>query len=108
LSIRTARLAGIGVVSLIVAVGAAYVLLPIVAWGFVRALSLTLNGSVWLAAAIGSGADAWTIVRTIANAAAGTLTTPQASGAIALLVVVGALALYGLQRLLGSQEDSSR
>ena len=36
------------------------------------------------------------------------LTTPQASGAIALLVVVGALALYGLQRLLGSQEDSSR
>jgi hypothetical protein len=96
------------VVSLIVAVGAAYVLLPIVAWGFVRALSLTLNGSVWLAAAIGSGADTWTIVSTVADAAADSLTTPQASGAIALMVVVGALALYGLQRLLGSGEDSSR
>ena len=94
--------------SLVVAVGAAYVLLPVAAWAVVRALTLTLNGSVWLAAAIGSGADGWTIVRTVGNAAAETLVTPQASGAIAALVVVGALALFGLQRLLGSEEDSSR
>jgi hypothetical protein len=92
----------------VVAIGAGYVLLPIVAWGFVRALTLTLNGSVWLAAAIGSGADAWTIVKTVGNAAANAMATPQASGGIAALVVVGALALFGLQRLLGSEEDSSR
>lgn len=95
-------------VSLVVAIGAAYVLLPIVAWVFVRALTLTLNGSVWLAAAIGSGADAWTIVTTIGTAAGNAMSTPQASGGIAALVVVGALALFGLQRLLGSEEDSSR
>ena len=88
--------------------GAAYVLLPILAWALVRALTLTLNGSVWLAAAIGSGADGWTIVRTVGNAAAETLVTPLASGAIAALIVVSALALFGLQRLLGSEEDSSR
>ena len=91
-----------------VAIGAAYVVLPIAAWAFVHALTATLNGSVWLAAAIGSGADAWTIVRTVGNAAADTMATPQASGGIAVLVVVGALALFGLQRLLGSGEDSSR
>ena len=95
-------------VSVVVTVGTAYVLLPVAAWALVRALTLTLNGSVWLAAAIGSGADGWTIVKTVANAAAGTLTTPQASGGIAALVIVGALALFGLQRLLGSEEDGSR
>ena len=87
-------------------VATAYLLLPIAAWGFVRALTLTLNGCVWLAASISSGADGWTIVRTIAKAAAGAFTTPQVSLAILALVVVGALALFGLQRLLGSEEDS--
>ena len=95
-------------ISLIVAVATAYVLLPLAAWAVVRVMTLTLNGSVWLAAAIGSGADTWTIVRTVANAAAGALTTPQASAGIAVLVVLGALALVGIQRLLGSEEDSSR
>ena len=95
-------------VSLVMAVATAYVLLPLAAWAFVRALTLTLNGSVWLAAAIGSGADGWTIVRTVANAAVAALTTPYASAGIAVLVVLGALALFGLQRLLGSEEDPSR
>jgi hypothetical protein len=61
-----------------------------------------------MAASISSGADGWTIVTTIARATAGTLATPQAFGAIAALVAVGAVALFGLQRLLGSEEDSSR
>ena len=89
-------------------VAAAYLVLPIAAWAFVRALTSTLNGSIWLAASISSGSDAWTILGTVGRAAAGTLGTPQASGIIALLVVVGALALFGLQRLLGSEEESSR
>ena len=108
MAIRTARLAGIGIVSVVATIEAAYFLLPIAAWAFVRLLTLTLNGSVWLAAAFSSGTDGWTILATVGRAAAGALTTPQASGAIAALVVVGALALFGLQRLLGSEEDSSR
>ncbi len=95
-------------VSLIVAIGAAYFVLPIAAWAFIRALTATLNGSVWLAAAIGSGADPWTIVTTVGSAAADIMATPQVSVGIAALVIVGGLALFGLQRLLGAEEDSSR
>jgi len=40
------------------------------------------------------------------GAAAGTLSTPQVSGVIVALVVLSAAALFGLQRLLGSEEDS--
>jgi hypothetical protein len=86
---------------------AAYLLLPAAVRVFVGALTLTLNGCVWLAASIGSGVDGWTIAATIGRAAAGALVTPEASGLIAALVLVGALALYGLQRLLGSEEESS-
>jgi hypothetical protein len=101
-------LAGVGIVAVVVTVAAAYFLLPFAAWAVVRALTLTLNGSVQVAAAFGSGTDGWTIVTALARAVGGAVATPQASGAIALLVVVGGLALFGLQRLLGSEEDSSR
>jgi hypothetical protein len=99
-------LAGIGVVAVTAIVATAYLVLPIAAWAFVRALTMTLNGCIWLAASISSGTDGWTIVQTVARAAAGTLITPQVSGAIVALVVLGAIALFGLQRLLGSEEDS--
>ena len=89
-------------------VATAYLLLPVAAWAFVRALTLTLNGCVWLAASFSSGADGWTILASVGRAATGVLMMPQVSLAIAALVVVGALALFGLQRLLGSEEDSSQ
>jgi hypothetical protein len=99
-------LAGIGVVAVTGILATAYLLLPVAAWAFVRALTLTLNGCVWLAASISSGEDGWTILQTIARAAAGAFATPQVSGVIVALVIVGAAALFGLQRLLGSEEDS--
>jgi hypothetical protein len=102
------RLAGIGIVAVVGTLGAAYLLLPAAVWMFVRALTLTVNGCVWLAASLSSGTDPWTITATVGRAAAHALTTPQASGAIAALVVVGAAALYGLQRLLGAEEESSQ
>jgi hypothetical protein len=99
-------LAGIGVVAVAAIVAGGYLLLPIAAWALVRSLTMTVNGCIWLAASISSGADAWTIVQTIGKAAAGTFVTPQLSGVIVMLVVVGGLALFGLQRLLASEEDS--
>ena len=101
-------MAGVGIITVVVTVATAYFLLPFAAWAIVRAFTLTLNGSVEVAAAFGSGADGWTIVSAVASAAGSAVATPQISGAIALLVVVGGLALFGLQRLLGSEEDSSR
>ena len=105
-SIRKARLAGIGVVAVTAILAGGYLVLPIAAWAFVRFLTMTLNGCIWLAASISSGTDAWTIVQSIGRAAAGAFVTPQVSGAIVMLVVLGGLALFGLQRLLGSEEDS--
>jgi hypothetical protein len=105
---RAVRLAGAGFVTVTAAIGGAYLVLPLAVGLFVRGLTATLNGCIWVAASFSSGADTWTIVTTIGRAAAGALATPQAFGAIALLVVVSALALAGLQRLLGSEEDSSQ
>lgn len=102
------RLAVIGLLTLVGVLGAGYVLLPVAAWAFVRVLTAALNGSVWLAAAIGSGEDMWTITTTVVNAASNALTTPQTSGGIVALVLLGAAALFGLQRLFGSEEDPSQ
>jgi uncharacterized membrane protein len=105
---RTARLAGAGVISLIASVGALYLVLPLVIRGIVRALTLTVRGCVWLAASMSSGADPWTIVAAVGQAAGDTMATREASLVLLLLAAVGGLAFYGLQRLIGSDEESSR
>jgi hypothetical protein len=105
---RTARLAGAGLVSVIASGAALYLVLPLVARAFVRALTLTVNGCVWLAASMSSGADPWTILSAVGRAAGDTLATREASGTLLGLAIVGGLAFYWLQRLLGSDEESSR
>jgi hypothetical protein len=59
-------------------------------------------------ASLGSGTSAWTIVSTLGRAAAAAIVTPRALAAIAGLVLISVVALYGLQRLLGYEEESSR
>src|SRR5688572_3670555 len=105
---RTARLAGAGLISVIASAAALYLLLPLAARAFVRALTLTVNGCVWLAASMSAGVDSWTIVSSIGRAMSDALATREASGLLLGLVVVGGLAFYWLQRLLGSDEESSR
>lgn len=85
-----------------------YLLLPLATRVLVRALTLTVNGCVWLAASMSSGADAWTILSAVGRAAGDTLATREASGILLALVLVGAFAFYWLQRLLGNEEESSR
>jgi hypothetical protein len=102
------RLAGLGLVAVGATVAGVFLLLPLVVRGFIRSLELMVNAAVWLAAAIGSGSDAWTIASTVGRAAASTVVTPRALAVIAALVLIGAVALYGLQRLLGYGEESSR
>lgn len=97
-----------GVAAVAVTVGAAVVLLPLAVQGFVRGLGLILDGSVVLAASLGSGADAWTIAGAVARAVARALVTTEALAVVGGLVLVGALAVYGLQRLLGLEEESSQ
>jgi hypothetical protein len=85
-----------------------YLLLPLAIRAMVRALTLTVNGCVWVAASMSAGADPWTLAGAVGRAAADTLVTREASGVLLALAIVGALAFYGLQRLLGSDEESSR
>jgi len=106
-STRGARAAGMAVVGVSGVVVAAYLVLPLALRMFVSGLMLALNASIWLAASLSAGADAWTIVSALGRAVGGALTTPQASVAIGALVILGGLALYLLQRLLGPDEESS-
>jgi hypothetical protein len=110
---RTARLAGLGVAAVVLVAAGGYLLLPLAVRLFVRALDLTLSVGLWLASSASSGADAATILATIGRAALGALTSTWALVVLAAFVLVGAAALYGLQRLLGveppeEEEESSR
>ncbi len=105
---RTVRLAGAALVSVVASGAAMYLLLPLVVQALVRALTLTVNGCVWLAASMSAGTDPWTIARAVGLAAADMLVTREASGVLVALALVGALAFYWLQRLLGADEESSR
>ena len=102
------RLAGLALVGVVIPIAAAFLLLPLMVQGFVRAINGTVNASLWVAASIGSGSSAWTIFTTVGRAAAAAIVTPRALAAIAGLVLVSVVALYGLQRLLGYEEESSR
>jgi TRAP-type C4-dicarboxylate transport system permease small subunit len=101
-----ARYAGLVVVGLSLIAAAVLVLLPLLGRGFVRAVELLAAGCVWVATSISVGVSIWDVLRTIGQAAAGELATPAASVALALLVLVGLAALYLLQRLLESEEES--
>jgi hypothetical protein len=106
----TRRTRVVKVVAAALAIGAAglaaaTLLLPAALAGFVRGLELALNGAVWLATSLDAGADSWTIAATIGAAVARALLTPRAVAALGLLVLIGAAALYGLQRLLGLEEE---
>ena len=102
---RLARVAGLVVVGFGLAAAAVFVLLPLLGRSFVRVIGLLVAGSIWLATSIGVGVSMWDVLGTIARAAASGLTTPAASAGLAVLVLVGIVALYWLQRLLESEES---
>jgi hypothetical protein len=104
------RLAGLAltVAAVAAAIAAAVVLLPLAAGGLVRTLGFVMDGSAMLAASLGSGADVWTIAGAVATAVGKALVTTEAFAIIGGLVVIGAIAVYGLQRLLGFEEESSQ
>jgi hypothetical protein len=103
---RLARIAGLMVVGLSLIAAAVFVLLPLLARTFVRAVELLVTGCLWLATSIGVGLSIWDVLATIGRAAARSLTTPTASVVLAILVLVGVVAMYGLQHLLESEEES--
>ena len=104
---RTARLV-VGTLAAVVAAVAVVLLLPLAVRAFFHAIVLTSNACVWFAGSLGAGVDIWTILATIGRSAGTALISGQALVIVGALVLVGAIALYGLQRLLDSDEESSR
>ena len=79
---------------------------PLLAQGFVWGLRAALDGVLWLAVAITTGTDVWTIFETAGKAVASSLVTPQAIGGTGGLLALGALAVVGLRRLFTATEAS--
>lgn len=104
---RLARFAGLALIGLSCTAAGVYVLLPLLGRGFVRGVELIIEGFVWLATSIGDGVSLWDVLGTIGRATFRSLLTPAGSVALSILVVIGIMALYGLQRLLESEEESS-
>ncbi len=102
---RWARVGGLTLLGAVVAAGLAILVIPLAARAFVRGIVLLAAGCVWLATSLSTGVSVWTMLGTIWEGTAGALATPAASAAVWSLVAVGALALYWLQRLLGSEEE---
>jgi hypothetical protein len=103
-----ARVVGVVISSIAATLAAVFLLLPIAVRGLVRVLDLTLNACVWLAASLSNGTDGWTIFAEIGRTAGGMLLSTRAITVLSGLVLVVAAALYCLQRLLGSEEESWR
>jgi hypothetical protein len=102
---RWARLGGLAILGAVMASGIASLLIPLAARSFVRGLVLLAAGCVWLATSLSMGVSVWTMLGTMWQTVAGGLATPVASAMLWSLVVLGALALYWLQRLLGVEEE---
>jgi hypothetical protein len=104
---RAARLAA-GTVAAIVTAATVVLLLPLAVRAFFHAIVLMSKACVWFAGSLGAGVDIWTILATIGQSAGAALISGKALAVVGGLVLVGAIALYGLQRLLDSDEESSR
>ena len=83
--------------------------LPLLARGFVWGLRLALDGVLWLAVAITTGTDVWTIAGTAGRAVASSLVTPQALGGTGGLAGPGGLGSRGVETLVrdGCREKES-
>ena len=104
---RVLRLAGVGLLAVAASIAAVSLLLPLALRLFVRAIELTMKACVWVARSLSVGMSLWSMARVVVRNAAGMMVSGEATAALAVLVLVGALAAYGLQRLLGSEEGSS-
>jgi hypothetical protein len=105
---RTWRLAGLAAVMTTVGIAASFALVPVVVQGLLATLDLTLDTAVWLSMAFEADDDIWTVLATIGRSAADMFMTRRAMAAFGTLVLISSVALYALQRLLGSEEESSR
>lgn len=106
---RIARWGGwtiFGLLAIVSSVTAVMLLLPFAVRGFVRAIEVAIDGCVWIAMSLSAGMSIWSVVRRVMRMVVALIVSPAATLALAALVIVGVSAAYGLQRVLGSEEES--
>ena len=102
---RVVRGAGLVLIAVVLMLAAGYLLLPLAVRMAIGGLDLAMSGTIWLVASANAGASATTILMTIGRAALRVFTSTRAVAILSGLVLLGAAALYGLQRLLGLEEE---
>src|SRR6185369_12846983 len=105
--LRWVRLTGLSAAALSVVGVLLYYVAPLAGRGLISFVQLLVGGCVWVVTSISVGVSMWDVTRSIARATLGSLLTLGGSLALSVLVVVGILSLYLLQRLLESEEESS-
>jgi hypothetical protein len=86
-------------------IAAGYALLPLAVQGLVSAIDLTLSAGLWLATLAAAGPDRSAILMAIGREAFSAFASSRTLAIIGALVFLSAAALYGLQRLLGFEDD---
>jgi hypothetical protein len=103
---RFARL-GTALLATIGGLAGAYLLVVYVGGALLQAVIWVLvqlpRAFIWLIAALQDGADGWAIAGRVASGIANTFTTTEVAFSLIGLELVGAAALYGLQRLLRNE-----
>jgi hypothetical protein len=106
---RLARL-GAALVGIVAGLALAYLLVVYVGGallsGLAAAVALLPRAVVWLVVALQDGADGWAIAGRIASSVAGALSTSRVTFSVIALELIGAAALYVLQRLLRDEVGS--
>ena len=99
------RVAGVSISAVALMILAVYAMLPLAVSGFTAGVDFLLNAGMSLASV--AGGDPSAMLLAVAREVFSVLTSTNALGVIAALVLVSAGALYGLQRLLGLEEESN-
>jgi hypothetical protein len=89
----------------IAAVGSIYELTALAMGLVVRGTLVFSHGLVWLLTSAGEGARWWWIAARIGAAVRDTIAAPSAAASVAAAEMVGLLAIYAFQRLLGADLD---
>tara|TARA_B110000116_G_scaffold245658_1_gene236882 strand:- start:546 stop:773 length:228 start_codon:yes stop_codon:yes gene_type:complete len=74
----------------------------------VRLLNFSVQGFVWIVGGLEGGLDVWSLLVEIGRAVGATLTTPQVSGGVVMIELVGIVVLYALLRILALDRESTR
>lgn len=101
---RLSRWGGLAVVAVAGVVVSAVLLAPAAVAVLVQVLQWLLRASLWLATSVVRGDSGWTIAAAVGRGMTTALSSPSAMGVAGGLLVVGAAALFGLQRLLDSEQ----